>query len=676
MILYMIFIKKYDDFDKNKIGNNEDFSEEELISSESIAGISLVERLKPEFGEIIGFKSAKTGEFFDLHQLIQGPITLIPINKNHPDFLFFLRHDCEHVLAQAVLELFPHASLGIGANMDKGFGYDFNTNIPFTQEDLIKIKTKMIEILNRKLIIVRELWSIDDALTYYRQTDNEIKVQVLESLKNKGVLSVTMYKHCKVSKGNEFIDEDEFIDLCRGPHGVSLEDVPIAFELTRLSAAQWSGNKDLNIQRICGVLFHTQEELEEYLSKIEKAKEADHRNLAQKMDLFHIQEHSPGFPFWHPRGWASIKALKNYITSLLEQQNYLEVHTPGLIDSALWKKSGHWDKFRENMFCIECKDENKHKHKDKDEDKEYALKPMNCPGHVEIFKHGSVKSYKMLPIRISEFGEVYRKEPTGALQGLKRVRTFTQDDGHIFCTLEQVEQEVVMYCELFKRVYKEFGFAKYEVDLSTRPDTRIGEDETWDIAEEALAKGARSAGFTFNIDEKSGAFYGPKLDFHVWDSLDRKWQCSTVQLDFNLPVRLEAEYVDADGTRKHPVMIHRAVYGSIERFLALALENSQGWLPIWASAVQVVIVPLSPNAENKCLEWKLNVRNFIDNRRETLSYKIREHTIARVAKMLIVGDKDLANNQVTLKDLRTGIEEKLPLTELEKMLENMFALPL
>lgn len=638
-----------------------------VIDKESIEGFELAKQLEGEFGQVIGFESKEDeSELFDLHCTITGSNLLTPITPSHTQYLTFLRHDCEHVLAQAVLELFPHTKLATGANNAHGFGYDFCTQEPFTLADLAIIKQKMQEIIARKHDILRENWDINDAITYYKQIENTMKVEVLETLQKRNVREVGMYFHG---------EEGEFIDLCNGPHGTNLAQIPIdGFELTQLSAAQWVCNDGSIVptQRIKGVLFANATELANYLHAQEQAKELDHRKLAQKMDLFHIAEHSPGFPFWHPNGYASIKALKEYITNMLGD-DYMEVHTPGLINSDLWKRSGHWDKFHANMFCVQ--------EKEGENVMEYALKPMNCPAHVEIFNShflGGVISYTHLPLRISEFGEVYRKEPTGGLQGLKRVRTFTQDDGHIFCTHEQIESEVVKYCDLFRKVYAEFGFKKYQVDLSTRPQARIGSNELWDQAEQALRQGALVAGFEFSTDEGGGAFYGPKLDFHVWDSLERKWQCSTVQLDFNLPGRLGAQYIDKEGQKQTPVMIHRAIYGSIERFLALALENNAGWLPVWAAGVQAVIVPLCDQAEQVCADLYALLRPGrvkIDNRRESLGYKVREHTIKRVSHMILVGKKEIEIGQITIKNLHTGQELRFEQKEGVAYLQNLMKVP-
>lgn len=630
------------------------------ISSASMPGLSLVESLTDFSKPIIAFKNANTEELYDLQQLIQGPVQLKPITSDDPEYMEILRHDCEHVLAQAVLELFPHAQVAVGATMNNGFGYDFYTEQPFTTENLQEIENRMHEILKRKDNIIREVWGFDEATEYFTSRNDIIKLQILDTLESKGFQSVTIYR------------QGDFLDLCTGPHGTSIANLPPYFKLTKLSAAQWSGNKELPIQRIGGVLFSTKEELETYLQKIEEAKNRDHRKLAMQMDLYHIEEHSPGLPFWHPRGWIVVSLLKDYIRSLLKDQHYMEVNTPGLINAQLWKQSGHWDVFRQNMFCVHQDDQN--------ENQEYALKPMSCPAHIEIFKShflGGVKSYNMLPLRISEFGEVYRNEATGALQGLKRVRKLTQDDGHIFCTPDQITDEIVAYCALFKKVYEGFGFTKYKVDLSTRPEKKIGDDALWDKAEEALATGARKSGLDFHISAGEGAFYGPKLDFHISDSLDRQWQCCTVQLDYVLPQKLGAEYVDSDGVRKTPVMIHRAILGSIERFMAVLLESTNGYLPFWLAPVQIVIASMNDSVLPYCqkiLKDLPNLRIILDDSNEKLGYKIRSWTQQRAIYMMIIGKKEQDEYTITMRNIQTGENITLSYNECIKMIneENKF----
>lgn len=602
---------------------------------------------------VLAWQCPQTLELFDVQQSVSSN-NLQPITSTCPEYLAILRHDCEHILAQAVLRLYPSTKLAVGAEQESGFGYDFITDTSFSQDDLGAIEAEMLRIIQAQYKIVRHVWSIAKAQRFYQ--DNPVKRKVLDRLAAQGVQEVSMY------------EQGEMIDLCRGPHGQCTDQTPVFFKLTQLSGIQ--SQDGLNMQRIKGVMFATATDLEIYLENIEKAKEQDHRKLAAKMDLYHVCEHTPGCIFWKPNGWKVIERLKRYIGKLQDLQGYVQVNTPELIDISLWQRSGHWDKFSENMFKIE------------NDGQTFALKPMSCPAHVEIFKStwlGGVKSYNMLPLRIAEFGQVFRNEATGALQGLKRLRKFTQDDGHIFCTPDQISEEIKLYCVLFKTVYKAFGFEQYSVELSTRPANRLGDDKTWDMAESALAEGAHQADMEYKIAPGEGAFYGPKLDFSVLDCMGRKWQCCTVQLDFQLPVKLDAEYIDAAGDRQHPVMIHRAVYGSIERFLGLVLENTNGYLPHWCAPIQCVVVSLLDDDHyvRDIVEQlrDANVDVLWDKSNHKLGYKIREHTIARVENLMIIGKKEAANGQVTLANLRTKEQSVYNAAEAVELLRNLARIP-
>ena len=612
-----------------------------------IMGTEIAKDIEDICGTVIAFKNVNNSEeFFDLQASISGPINIEPVIISDSDFLHILRHDCEHVLAQAVQELYPNAKLSVGAQTPNGFGYDFLTDTPFTPDDMEKIEIRMHEIVDRKQEILREVWAADDAIDFFKEKGELIKAELIGMFKKKGISSMTIYR------------QGEWLDLCAGPHSNNTGMMGHAFKLNKLSGAQWTSNRGTDneeiipLQRIGGTLWLTQEQLDSYLTKLEEAKNRDNRKLGAQMDLFHIEEHSPGMIFWHPRGWYIFDRLKQLMRPLLLKQGYQEVNTPGVLSAELWKKSGHWDTFRENMFCVHS------------EDKEYAIKPMSCPAHIEIFKSGfmgGVKSYNDLPLRIAEFGEVYRNEATGGLQGLKRVRRLTQDDGHIFCTPEQIGDEIIRYCQLFKAVYDMFGF-EYSVDLSTRPDTRLGTDDIWDKAEEALGAGAKLAGLDYKIAHGEGAFYGPKLDFHITDSLDRQWQCCTVQLDFILAQRLGATYIDTKGNKQHPVMIHRAVFGSLERFIAILIEHFNGYLPLWLAPIKVVFIPMHEDAKELCnklmSEISTDMQGFImDDRNESLNYKIRDWTQSRAIKLAIIGRKELESDTVTLRDVQTGVSD-------------------
>lgn len=609
-----------------------------------VMGTKIANDIKDICSEVIAFRNVENlDELFDLQQSIAGPITIEPVTKCDLEYLKIRRHDCEHVLAQAVQELYPDAKLSVGADTPNGFGYDFFVSKPFHPEDLERIEKRMHEIIDRDEQIVREVWSADDAIDFFKNKDEDIKAELIEMFEKRGITSLSIYR------------QGDWLDLCGGPHGSNTKAIGHAFKLNKLSGAQWIKNRGENneeivqLQRIGGVWWPTQEQLDKHLSNLEEAKNRDHRKLGMQMDLFHIEEHSPGMIFWHPRGWYIFDRLKQLIRPLLLEQGYQEVNTPGVLSAELWKKSGHWDTFRENMFCVH------------DEDKEYAIKPMSCPAHIEIFKShfmGGVKSYNDLPLRIAEFGEVYRNEATGALQGLKRVRRLTQDDGHIFCTPDHIGDEIIRYCQLFKKVYDLFGF-NYSVDLSTRPENRLGEETVWDRAEDALGAGAKLAGLQYKIAEGEGAFYGPKLDFHITDSLDRQWQCCTVQLDFILAERLGATYIDTEGQKQHPVMIHRAVFGSLERFIAILLEHFNGYLPLWLAPVKCVFIPMHESVHGVCKDMMREIQHdlqglILDDRNESLGYKIREWTQQRAVKLVVFGKKELEAGTVTIRDVATG----------------------
>ena len=638
---------------------------EKIYATTAVLGEQLIKDMSHDLDihdRIIALKNIDTNELIDLQKLIHGPANITTITIKDKEYLEILRHDCEHVLAQAVQELFPQVKLSVGAEFANGFGYDFYTNQPFTWEDIQKIEQRMHEIVDRHLVITRAILGYEEAIELFEEKDEFIKVKLLQSLKE---------HHAQFS----VYTQDNFTDLCRGPHGNNTKDIGHAFKLLKLSGIQNDSiPEDKYIQRITGTLWLTQADLDKYLHNIEEAQKRDHRKLAIEMDLYHTEEHTPGMIFWHPNGWYIVETLKRLIRSRILKQGYLEVNTPCVINAQLWKASGHWDVYKENMFCLEA------------DNKTFALKPMSCPAHIAIFNShflGGVKSYHDLPLRIAEFGIVHRNEDTGGIQGLKRARCFTQDDGHIFCTLEQVEHEIELYCALFKDIYNEvFGF-KYTVDLSLRPEKRLGDDATWDKAESSLANGAHKAGMHFTRQPGEGAFYGPKLDFHVLDCMERKWQCCTVQLDMLLPERLEATYIDHEGKRCTPVMIHRAVLGSIERFIAVLLEHYNGYLPFWLAPIKIVFIPLSDSAKTLCRKLASQLSEHMqgviidDDSKHTVGVKLHHWKKSRASKLIVVGDREVKGDYLTIQegDCENSDKIQMPIHEAMQHLINLAKLP-
>lgn len=636
---------------------------EKIYSTTAVLGEHLAKDIAHDLrikDRIIALKNTDTNELIDLQKLIHGPANITTITIKDKEYLEILRHDCEHIMAQAVQELFPQIKLSVGAEFTNGFGYDFFTNKPFTWEDVQAIEQRMHEIVDSNFPIIREIWGYEESIEFFDERDEFGKVKLLKSLKDQHA-QFSVYK------------QSNFTDLCRGPHGNNTKDIGHAFKLLKLSGIQ-SDNipLDKQMQRITGTLWLTQEDLDKYLTNIEEAQKRDHRKLAVEMDLYHTEEHTPGMIFWHPNGWYIVETLKRLIRSRIRQQGYLEVNTPCVINAQLWKASGHWDVYKENMFCLEA------------DNKTFALKPMSCPAHIAIFNShflGGVKSYHDLPLRIAEFGMVHRNEDTGGIQGLKRARCFTQDDGHIFCTLEQVEHEIELYCSLFKNIYSDvFGF-KYTVDLSLRPEKRLGDDATWDIAETSLSNGATKADMTFTRQPGEGAFYGPKLDFHVLDCMERKWQCCTVQLDMLLPERLEAKYIDNEGKRRTPVMIHRAVFGSIERFTAILLEHYNGYLPFWLSPIKVVFIPLSESAKSLCSKLALQLSEHMqgvvvdsDDKR-TVGVKLHNWKKSRASKLIVVGDREVKGDYLTIQESTSDNKEQMNTNDAIKHLVHLSKLP-
>jgi threonyl-tRNA synthetase len=548
------------------------------------------------------------------------------IKKSSAPGLHILRHTAAHILAQAVKELYPETQIAMGPVIENGFYYDFYRDIPFQEQDLSRIEARMQEISDRQLPIYRKIYTRQEAIDLFRNRSEPFKVDIVQKIPDDSEISI--------------YEQGDFLDLCKGPHLPSTDKLGKAFKLTKISGAYWLGDaKNKQLQRIYGTAWADEASLESYLARVQEAKKRDHRLLGEQMDLFHCQEEAPGSVFWHPNGWTLYRAIQDYIRFRLNQCQYKEVNTPQLINQTLWKASGHWDKFKENMFCVHQNDEI------------YALKPMNCPCHVQIFNK-KLYSYRDLPLRLSEFGSCMRNEPSGARAGLMRLRSFVQDDAHIFCAPEQLVDETVQFCQLLFSVYKDFGFDDVTVRLSTRPEVRLGDDDLWDHAEACLEQAAKKAGLLYKIFPGEGAFYGPKLEFVLKDSLDRQWQCGTLQVDFILPRRLKAFYIETDGQKHHPIMIHRAILGSMERFIGVLLEHTGGHLPFWLAPVQGVILSISEKTHaygQKIHELLKNFRISIDARNEKIGYKIREHTLRKVPFLLIVGEKEEKENAVMVR---------------------------
>ncbi|PPE66028.1 threonine--tRNA ligase [Caldimonas caldifontis] len=564
----------------------------------------------------------------DTSYVIEGQdVPLAIVTDKDDDGLDIMRHSTAHLLAYAVKELFPDAQVTIGPTVENGFYYDFSYKRPFTPEDLAAIEKKMAELAKRDEKVVRKVMPRDEAVAYFKSLGEHYKAEIIASIP--AGEDVSLY-----SEGN-------FTDLCRGPHVPSTGKLK-HFKLMKVAGAYWRGDhRNEQLQRIYGTAWATKEELQQYLHMLEEAEKRDHRKLGRELDLFHLDEHAPGLVFWHPRGWTLWQQVEQYMRAVYRDNGYLEVKGPQILDRTLWEKTGHWDKYRDNMFTTES------------EKRDYALKPMNCPGHLLIFKQG-IKSYRDLPLRYGEFGQCHRNEPTGGLHGIMRVRGFTQDDGHIFCTEDQILDECVAYTALLQKVYKDFGFEQIIYKVATRPEARIGSDESWDRAEHALMESLRRAGCEFEIAPGDGAFYGPKIEYTLKDALGRQWQCGTMQVDFSMPQRLGAEYVAEDGHRKPPVMLHRAIVGSLERFIGILIEQHAGALPAWLAPVQVVIANITDAQADYVQEvaktlQKQGLRIATDLRNEKITYKIREHSLQKVPYILVLGDKEKASGAVAVR---------------------------
>ena len=594
------------------------------------------------------FVSLVNGELWDLERVIEVDSTVSILTQKNKEILDVIRHDAAHIMAEAVLELFPETQATIGPSIENGFYYDFFREKKFSLTDLEIIEKRMHEIVDRDEKIFREVWTRKKALEHYSQNNENFKIELLNAIPEDQL--ITFYR------------QGDFLDLCRGPHTSSTKKLGHAFKLTKLAGSYWRGDsKNSVLQRIYGTAFLSDKDLKNYLLMIEEAEKRDHRKLGKELDLFHLQDEAIGSVFWHKKGWAIYLEVESYMRRKLNKSEYDEVKTPQVIDRSLWEKSGHWEKFKEHMFMAKG-----------DEDKTLALKPMNCPGHVQIYKQG-LKSYKDLPIRMAEFGSCHRNEPSGALHGIMRVRQFTQDDAHIFCMDNQITSECVIFCELLQAIYKDFGFADLKVKFSDRPEIRAGDDKTWDKAENALLVAIKAANISYSLNPGEGAFYGPKLEFVLTDAIGRDWQCGTLQVDFVLPNRLGAYYVDIDGQKKHPVMLHRAILGSLERWIGILIEQYSGRMPLWLAPIQVTICSITNNTNdyilkiNKDLD-KVGIRNEIDLRNEKIGYKIREHSNNAVPIIIVIGDKEQETKTVAVRYLGSKNQENL---DLETFIENV-----
>ena len=567
------------------------------------------------------------GKLVDLSHVIDKDASLAIVTDKDADGLDLIRHSTAHLLAYAVKELYPDAQVTIGPVIDNGFYYDFSYKRPFTPEDLAAIEAKMNELAKKDEKVVRRVLPRDEAVAHFKALGEHYKAEIIGSIP--AGEAVSLYA------------EGKFEDLCRGPHVPSTGKLK-HFKLMKVAGAYWRGDhRNEMLQRVYGTAWASKDDLQKYLTLLEEAEKRDHRKLGRELDLFHIDEHAPGVVFWHPKGWTVWQEVEQYMRRVYRDNGYLEVKGPQILDKGLWEKTGHWDKYRENMFTTES------------EKREYALKPMNCPGHILIFKQG-VKSYRDLPLRYGEFGQCHRNEPSGGLHGIMRVRGFTQDDGHIFCTEDQIQGEVTAFTTLLQKVYKDFGFSDIIYKLSTRPEKRIGTEESWDKAEAALAEGLKASGCDFTYLPGEGAFYGPKIEYTLKDALGREWQCGTIQVDPNLPERLDADFVDEHGEHKRPLMLHRAIVGSLERFIGILIEQHAGALPTWLAPTQVVVANITDAQADYVSEivkslQKQGLRASADLRNEKITYKIRQHSMQKLPYILVVGDKEKANSSVAVR---------------------------
>ena len=595
------------------------------------------------------------GNLIDAVDLLEKDCAVEIIRDQDQEGIEIIRHSCAHLFGHALKQLFPEAKMAIGPVIENGFYYDVDLEHSLTQEDLDSLETRMKTLAKTKYQVIKKVTPKKDAVKIFKERKEPYKLEILKDIPDDE--TVGLYHH------------EEYIDMCRGPHVNTMAHIK-AFKLTHVAGAYWRGDsKNKMLQRVYGTAWNSEKDLKKYLNNIEEASKRDHRKLGQKYDLFHFQEEAPGMVFWHPKGWTVYRILEDFIRTEQINCGYEEIKTPQVVDRKLWEKSGHWDKYRENMFITEIDEEHAN------EKRTNALKPMNCPCHVQVYNQG-LKSYRDLPLRLAEFGSCHRYEASGTLHGLMRVRGFTQDDGHIFCTEDQIQDETKRFIELLSKIYSELGFKKFDIKLSTRPEIRVGSDETWDKAESALESAIENLNLPYEVSEGDGAFYGPKLDFVLTDALNREWQCGTFQADFVLPERMEANYVGDDGERHHPVMIHRAILGSFERFIGILIEEYDGSFPVWLAPIQAVIMNISDKHVEKAQEYEKKLSSWgfrakLDLRNEKITYKIRDHSIQRIPFQLIVGDREVENNSVSIRTRKGEDLGSLTLEEFKKLLDKI-----
>ncbi len=608
----------------------------------SISGFEVAEKISKSLSKQALLISVD-GELKDLNHNISKDSSIKIFTSKDKEGLETIRHDTAHILAMAVQELFPGTQVTIGPVIEDGFYYDFARKEPFTTEDLEKIENKMKEIVDRDEKTYREVWKRSDAIEHFKKKGEMYKAEIIESIPEGE--DVSLYFH------------GDWHDLCRGPHLSSTGKIGKYFKLTKVSGAYWRGDSNNEmLQRVYGTSWSTQKELDDYLNRIEEAEKRDHRKIGKEMDLFHFREESPGSVFWHQKGWSLFQKLISYMRMKQETAGYQEINTPEILDRSLWEKSGHWEKFGANMYTSTTPDE-----------KVFAIKPMNCPGCVQVFNQG-LKSYRDLPLKMSEFGKVHRYEPSGALHGLLRVRAFTQDDAHIFCTEEQITEECLTVTNLILEIYKDLGFEDVILKYSDRPELRVGDDQVWDKSEAALLEAIKATKLEYSINKGEGAFYGPKIEFVLRDAIGRDWQCGTLQVDLNLPGRLGASFVDSGGDKKVPVMLHRALFGSLERFIGILIENYSGKLPFWLCPIQTIVIPISSDFDDYAKEVnnqlkKVGLSSEVDLKNHNLNYKIREHSLTKVPMLLICGKKEVDSNTVTIRRLDSKKQETMDLKE-------------
>ena len=616
-----------------------------LTFPDKVTGLDVAEKISKSLAKQAMVISVD-GDLKDLDFLIEKDCSIKIFTSKNPEGLETIRHDTAHILAMAVQELFPGTQVTIGPVIENGFYYDFARKEPFTEDDLEKIENKMKEIVDRNEITKREVWERNKAISHFKEKGETYKAELIEAIPENE--DVSIYFH------------GEWHDLCRGPHLASTGKIGKFFKLTKVSGAYWRGDsKNEMLQRIYGTSWATQKDLDEYLKRIEEAEKRDHRKLGKEMDLFHFREESPGSVFWHEKGWALFQNLINYMRSRQDEAGYKEVNTPEILDRQLWEKSGHWEKYGENMYTSETPDE-----------KVFAIKPMNCPGHIQVFNQG-LKSYRDLPLRYAEFGKVHRYEPSGALHGLLRVRAFTQDDAHIFCSEEQITSECLTVTNLILDLYKDLGFENVILKYADRPEVRVGEDKIWDKAEASLLEAVKASKLEYSINKGEGAFYGPKIEFVLRDAIGRDWQCGTLQVDLNLPGRLDASYVDKDGSKKVPVMLHRALFGSLERFIGILIENYAGKFPFWISPLQTMVIPISEEFNDYAVNVSKKIKDAgisssVDLKNNNLNYKIRDHSLAKIPVLLICGKKEVDSNSVTIRRLDSNKQENMDIDQFLK----------